>query len=298
MKNSIEKYKSGFIAIIGCPNVGKSTLNNALIGEKISIVSKKAQTTRHKINGVLTRGNEQFVFVDTPGFQIKYVSTMTRMMNRLVSKALMDVDIVVHVIEACKWNNEDNNLLEIIPKFKTVLLAINKIDLLKDKNLLLPFINNATKYYPYSSVIPISASKKYQLEPLLHDISKYLPYKEKIFDDDVLTDRPAKFFVSEIIREKVFRLVGDEIPYKCAVIIEKWDEQANLVYIYACIIVERITHRAILLGSHGLHMKRIATESRQDIVKLLDKKVYLEIYIKVCKNWSNKKEFLEIMGYE
>ncbi|AGF49157.1 GTPase Era [Candidatus Kinetoplastidibacterium galati] len=298
MKNSIEKYKSGFVAIIGCPNVGKSTLNNALIGEKISIVSKKAQTTRHKINGVLTRDNEQFVFVDTPGFQIKHVSTMNRMMNRLVSKALADVDVVVHVVEACKWTSEDDNLLEIIPKIKDVLLVINKIDLLKDKNLLLPFIDRITKYYPYKSVIPISASKKYQLESLLDNVAKLLPLNEKIFDDDVLTDRPTKFFVSEIIREKVFRLVGDEVPYKCAVIIEKWDENSDFVHIYACIIVERSTHRAILLGSHGLHMKRIATESRQDIVKLLDKKVYLEIYIKICNNWSNKKEYLENMGYE
>lgn len=298
MKNSIEKYKSGFIAIIGRPNVGKSTLNNALIGEKISIVSKKAQTTRHKINGVLTRDNEQFVFIDTPGFQIKHVSTMNRMMNRLVSKSLVDVDVVLHVIEACKWTKEDDNLLEIIPEIKNVLLVINKIDLLKDKNLLLPFIERINKNHPYKSVIPISAYKKYQLESLLEDTAKYLPYNGKIFDDDVLTDRPSKFFVSEIIREKVFRLVGDEIPYKCAVIIEKWDEQPNFIYIYACIIVERSTHRAILLGSHGLHMKRIATESRQDIVNFLDKKVYLEIYIKVCNNWSNKKEYLESIGYE
>ncbi|AGF48442.1 GTP-binding protein Era [Candidatus Kinetoplastibacterium oncopeltii TCC290E] len=298
MKNSIEEYKSGFVAIIGCPNVGKSTLNNALVGEKISIVSKKAQTTRHKINGVLTKDNEQFVFVDTPGFQTKHVSTMNSMMNRLVSKVLVDVDVVIHVIEACKWTKEDNNLLELIPEEKSVLLVINKIDLLKDKNLLLPFIDRVIKYYPYMSFIPISASKKYQIESLLYDVAKYLPYNQKIFDDDVLTDRPAKFFVSEIIREKIFRLVGDEIPYKCAVIIEKWDEKLNFICIYACIIVERSTHKAILLGSHGLHMKRIATESRQDIVSFLDKKVYLEIYIKVCSNWSNKKEYLENIGYE
>ncbi|AGF47004.1 GTP-binding protein Era [Candidatus Kinetoplastibacterium desouzaii TCC079E] len=291
-------YRAGFIAIVGRPNVGKSTLSNSLIGEKLSIVSRKSQTTRHRIKGVLTQENRQFVFIDTPGFQLKYLSTLNRMMNRVVSQELLDVDIILHVIEAGKWIEDDSKLLEIIPDSKIVILVLNKIDLIKDKNSLLPFISNLMKIYNYKAFVPISALRNNQIDYLLNEISSYLPIRNKIFNDDYLTDRSSSFFVSEILREKIFRLTGNEIPYECTTLVEKWEEKNNSCYLSICVFVRSNTHKAILLGHKGEKMKRIATESRQDIENFLNKKIYLEVYIKVKKKWINDRSLLTNLGYE
>ncbi|WP_204319056.1 GTPase Era [Pelistega ratti] len=291
-------FKTGFIAVVGRPNVGKSTLINALIGSKISIVSRKAQTTRHRIHGVLTQNNTQFVFVDTPGFQTRHGGAMNRMMNRVVTQTLADVDVVVHVVEAGKWSEGDENVVPLLPSSKKCILVISKVDLLKNKNDIFAFTTKILQKFPYDAIVPLSAVKGVQLDILLDEIAQRLPEGEPMFDEEAMTDRSVRFITGELIREKIFRLVGDELPYASTVQIEKWDETEEGVHINACVVVERESHKPILLGAKGLHMKRIATEARQDIREMLDKPVFLEIYIKVRKGWSDKESALRDLGYE
>ncbi|MGB3432347.1 GTPase Era [Achromobacter sp.] len=291
-------FRTGFVAIVGRPNVGKSTLTNALIGSKISIVSRKAQTTRHRIHGVLTREHEQFVFVDTPGFQTRHGGAMNRMMNRVVTQALADVDVVVHVVEAGKWSEGDAKLLPLLPAPERTILVVSKIDALKNRDDLFAFVSKIMALHPYGAVVPVSATKKQQLDQLLEEIASRLPEGEAMFEEDTLTDRPMRFIAAELVREKIFRLVGDELPYGCTVVIEQWEETSKGASINACVVVERDSHKPILLGTGGMHMKRIATEARQDIAKLLDKPVHLEVYIKVRKGWSDREGALRDLGYE
>ncbi|WP_241118865.1 GTPase Era [Achromobacter xylosoxidans] len=291
-------FRTGFVAIVGRPNVGKSTLTNALIGSKISIVSRKAQTTRHRIHGVLTRDHEQFVFVDTPGFQTHHGGAMNRMMNRVVTQALADVDVVVHVVEAGKWSEGDAKLLPLLPAPERTILAVSKIDALKNRDELFAFVSKIMALHPFGAVVPVSATKNQQLDQLLQEIAARLPEGEPMFEEDTLTDRPMRFIAAELVREKIFRLVGDELPYGCTVVIEQWEETDKGARIAACVVVERDSHKPILLGTGGMHMKRIASEARQDIAKLLDKPVHLEIYIKVRKGWSDRESALRDLGYE
>ncbi|MBO9357205.1 GTPase Era [Bordetella petrii] len=291
-------FRTGFIAVVGRPNVGKSTLTNALIGSKISIVSRKAQTTRHRIHGVLTREHEQFVFVDTPGFQTRHGGAMNRMMNRVVTQALAEVDVVVHVVEAGKWTDGDAKLLPLLPDARRTILVISKIDALKRRDDLFAFVSKIMALHAYDAVVPVSALKAQQLDQLLEEIAKRLPEGEPLFEEDTLTDRPVRFIAAELLREKIFRLVGDELPYGCTVVIEQWEETDKAARVAACVVVERDSHRPILLGAGGEHMKRIATEARQDIAKLLDKPVHLEVYIKVRKGWSDRESALRDLGYE
>jgi len=293
-----EPFHCGFVAIVGRPNVGKSTLANALIGSKISIVSRKAQTTRHRIHGVLTREHDQFVFVDTPGFQTRHGGAMNRMMNRVVTQALADVDVVVHVVEAGKWSEGDAKLLPLLPTGEKTILVVNKVDALKNKNDMFAYVGKIMQQHAYSAVVPVSALRGVQLEQLLAEIGARLPQGEPMFEADTLTDRPVRFIAAELLREKIFRLVGDELPYGCTVVIEQWDEDERTARVAACIVIERESHRPILLGAKGAHMKRIASEARQDIAKLLDKQVYLEVYIKVRKGWSDREGALRELGYE
>lgn len=291
-------FRTGFVAIVGRPNVGKSTLTNALIGSKISIVSRKAQTTRHRIHGVLTRDHEQFVFVDTPGFQTRHGGAMNRMMNRVVTQALADVDVVVHVVEAGKWSECDAKLLPLLPAPERTILVVSKIDALKNRDELFAFVSKIMALHPFGAVVPVSATKNQQLDQLLQEIATRLPEGEPMFEEDTLTDRPMRFIAAELVREKIFRLVGDELPYGCTVVIEQWEETDKGARIAACVVVERDSHKPILLGTGGMHMKRIASEARQDIAKLLDKPVHLEIYIKVRKGWSDRESALRDLGYE
>lgn len=291
-------FRCGFVAMVGRPNVGKSTLSNALVGAKISIVSRKAQTTRHRIQSVLTREHEQFIFVDTPGFQTRHGGTMNRMMNRVVTQTLADVDVVVHVVEAGKWGEGDDQILPLLRKARHTILAINKVDLLKNKADLLPYIAEVSTKHAYDAVVPVSAERLVQLDTLLSEVARFLPEGEPMFEEDMLTDRSMRFIAAEIIREKIFRLVGDELPYSSTVMIEEWEENESSARIAACVYVEREGHRPILLGAGGEHMKRIASESRQDIERLLEKPVYLNVYIKVRRGWSDKESSLRELGYE
>jgi GTP-binding protein Era len=291
-------FRCGYVAIIGRPNVGKSTLLNALVGAKISIVSRKAQTTRHRIQGVLTREHEQFVFLDTPGFQTRHAGTMNRMMNRVVSQSLSNVDVVVQVVEAGKWSEGDSNLLPMLPPAAKTILAVNKTDLLKDRDSLFPYVQKIVATHPFDAVIPVSAAKSRQLDHLLDEIALRLPEGEAMFEADTLTDRPARFIAAELVREKIFRLVGDELPYGSTVVIEQWEESEGHVRIAACVIVDRDSHRPILIGANGDRMKRIATEARQDIAKMLDKPIHLEVYVKVRRGWADRENALRDLGYE
>jgi len=247
---------------------------------------------------VLTREHEQFIFVDTPGFQTRHGGAMNRMMNRVVTQALSQVDVTVHVVEAGKWSEGDAKLLPLLPSPERTVLAISKIDQLKSKNDLFAFVSKIMALHPFGAVIPVSAVKNKQLEPLLTEIAARLPEGEAMFEEDTLTDRPMRFIAAELIREKIFRLVGDELPYGCTVVIEQWEETNKGAHIAACIVIERDSHKPILLGARGEHMKRIATEARQDMVKLLEKPVHLEVYIKVRKGWSDRESALRDLGYE
>ena len=291
-------FHTGFVAIIGRPNVGKSTLMNKLIGQKVSITSKKAQTTRHRINGVLTQDNTQYIFVDTPGFQTKHGGALNRVLNRNVSQALGEVDVVVWVIEAMKFTQQDEAVLKILPRETPVILVINKVDALEKKNDLLPFVQKVSGQFNFAQIIPVSAKNGVQTDVLLSEIKPYLPENPAFFDEDDITDRPTRFLATEIIREKIFRLSGDEVPYGCTVEIEQFQEDGKMYRIAAAILVERDAHKAMLIGKDGERLKRIASESRVDMERLFGCKVFLEVWIKVRQGWADSESSLRKLGYE
>jgi len=294
----MKKIRSGYIAIVGRPNVGKSTLLNRLVGEKISIVSRKAQTTRHRITGIVTTDESQFVFVDTPGFQTKYGNALNRAMNRGVTQTLSDVDLVLFVIEAGRYDAKDQAVLRLLPKDRPVILVINKTDQLKDRTALLPFLAQVSVDHDYAAIVPISATKGKQTDELLAEARKHLPNEGLMFPEDDLTDKSERFLAAEYIREKVFRLLGDELPYATTVEIEKFEIEGNLRRIFAAIVVDRDGHKAIVIGKGGESLKRIASEARQDMERLFGDKVYLEIWVKVKSGWNDDERLLKSLGYE
>ena len=294
----MDEIKSGVVAIIGRPNVGKSTLLNRLIGEKISIVSRKAQTTRHRIMGILTRPDAQFVFVDTPGFQTRHTNALNRVMNRGIRQALAEVDAVVWVVDAECFDARDKAIIRILPEEMPVILAVNKVDQFKDKNKLLPLLSDLSREFSFSAIVPISATTGKQIEDLLAEIRKHLPHSERLFSEDDITDKSERFLAAEYIREKLFRLVGDELPYASTVEIENFKMDGKLRRISAAIIVDRPAHKGIIIGKGGELLKRIASEARQDMERLFDGKVFLEVFVKVKSGWSDDERLLRSLGYE
>ena len=292
------QLKSGTIAIVGRPNVGKSTLLNRLIGEKISIVSRKAQTTRHRIMGILTRPDAQFVFVDTPGFQTKHTNALNRAMNRGVKQALSEVDVVIFVMDADHFDARDKSVVDLLPEDRPVVLAINKVDQCKDKSKLLPLLSDMASRFPFAAIVPISAARGSQLDDLLAEVRKHLPNEEMLFGEDEITDKSERFLAAEYIREKLFRLVGDELPYAATVEVEKFELDGTLRRINAAIVVDREGHKGIVIGKGGATLKRIATEARQDMERLFDSKVFLEIFVKVKSGWTDDERLLKSLGYE
>jgi GTP-binding protein Era len=290
--------KSGYVAIVGKPNVGKSTLLNRLIGQKISIVSRKAQTTRHRITGILTRPDAQFVFVDTPGFQTRHAGALNRAMNRGVTQALADVDVVILVIEAGHFDARDKAVIRLLPKDRPVVLAINKVDQIKDKAVLLPVLAGLAEEFPFAAIVPVSAAKAVQTEDLLDEVKKHLSSGEILFGEDEITDRSERFLAAEFIREKLFRLLGDELPYASTVQIEKFELDGALRRISATIIVDRAAHKGIVIGARGETLKRIATEARQDMEQLFDGQVFLEVFVQIKSGWSDDERLLKSLGYE
>jgi GTP-binding protein Era len=294
----MKKLRSGYIAIVGRPNVGKSTLLNRLVGEKISIVSRKAQTTRHRITGIVTTADAQYVFVDTPGFQTKFANALNRAMNRGVTQTLSDVDLVLFVVEAGRYDAKDQAVVRLLPKDRPVILVVNKTDQFKDRNDLLPFLAQVSAEHDYAAIVPVSATKGRQTDVLLSEARKHLPNEGLMFPEDDLTDKSERFLAAEYVREKVFRLLGDELPYSTTVEIEKFEIEGNLRRIFAAIVVDRDSHKAIVIGKGGESLKRIASEARQDMERLFDGKVYLEVWVKVKSGWNDDERLLKSLGYE
>jgi GTP-binding protein Era len=291
-------HRAGFVAIVGRPNVGKSTLLNKLIGQKISITSRKAQTTRHRISGIRTDPDTQFIFVDTPGFQRKYVSALNRALNRTVTETLTDVDVIVFVIETLRFGPADQELLRLLPLRKPVILAINKIDNQQDKTRLLPFIKDVAARFAFAEIIPLSAKQGTQIDALLVAVRRQLSEGPLLFDKDQITDRNTRFLAAEFIREKIFRLSGEELPYATSVVIEQWEEVGNLTRIHAAIVVDKPNHKAIIIGKQGEKLKRIGTDARLDLEKLLETKVFLSLFVKVKSGWADDQVMLKQLGYE
>ncbi|MBI4807783.1 MAG: GTPase Era [Nitrosomonadales bacterium] len=293
-----QNFHSGFIAIVGRPNVGKSTLLNHLIGQKISITSRKAQTTRHRITGILTEDKTQFVFVDTPGFQTQHTNALNRGMNRVVTSSLREVNVVLFVLEARHFDERDQQVMELLPQDRPVILVINKADLLDDKAELLPFIEKISLLRHFAAIVPISARQGKQLDTLLDAIRPYIPEGEHLYAEDEITDRNERFLAAELLREKVFRFTGEELPYSVSVVIEQFKLEGKLRRINAAILVDKEAHKAMLIGSKGEKLKEIATQARLDMEKLFDGKVFLEVFVKVRSGWADSAQMLKSLGYE
>lgn len=291
-------FRCGYIAIVGRPNVGKSTLMNALIGAKVSITSRKAQTTRHRITGIQTVENAQFIYVDTPGFQTRHSNALNKTLNKTVSNTLTASDVILFVVEAGTFSAADKQVLDLIPGNVPCILVINKSDRIKDKAVLLPFAQQVATQHNFSAVVPVSAKQKFQLDNLQGEIKKYLPENQPIFGEDDITDRSEKFLAAEIVREKVFRLVGDELPYTSTVLIEKFEQEGDLRRIFAAILVERDTHKSMVIGQKGARLKEISTQARLDMERLFGGPVYLEIWVKVKSGWADNEAGLRAYGYE
>ena len=281
--------------------MGKSTLLNALVGQKVSITSSKAQTTRHRITGIRTTGATQFVFVDTPGFQMRYAAALNRTLNKTVHSVLADVDVVLFVVEAGRFGLDDAKVLSLMPSgeyAKPVFLIANKLDAVHRRAELAPWLKGMQDRHAFAEFVPLTAKKDADVQRLLGIVEPYLPTQPWFYEEDALTDRSDRFLASEIIREKLFRLMGDELPYTSTVIIDKYEEEGGLRRIAASIVVERDAHKGMVIGGNGERLKRIGSEARQELEKLLDAKVFLEIWVKVRSGWADDEEHLRSYGYE
>ncbi len=291
-------FRCGYIAIVGRPNVGKSTLMNALIGAKVSITSRKAQTTRHRITGIQTGADAQFIYIDTPGFQTRHSNALNKTLNRTVTNTLTAADVILFVIEAGTFGAADKQVMDLLPPSVPTILVLNKSDRSKDKTILMPFAQSVSSQHDFSAVVPVSAKQRFQLEDLQEEIKRFLPCNPRMFDEEDITDRSEKFLASEIVREKVFRFVGDELPYTSTVLIEKFEQEGNLRRIFAAILVERDSHKSMVIGQKGARLKEISTQARLDMERLFGGPVYLEIWVKVKSGWADNEAGLRAYGYE
>ncbi|STX51871.1 GTP-binding protein Era [Legionella busanensis] len=289
----------GYIALVGRPNVGKSTLLNHILQCKVSITSRKPQTTRHSILGIHTVDEYQFVYVDTPGIHQNQKKAINRLMNKTASSVLRDVDVAVFIVDGTHWTEEDEKVLKLIAQAEVpCILAINKIDKIADKGQLLPWIEKISQYHSFAAIIPLSAKTGAQVEELQKCLKDFLPEGPHLFADDQFTDRSTRFLCAELIREKVFRLCGQEIPYSTTVEIESFKEEEKLVRIHALIMLDKANHKPIIIGEKGQKLKDIATAARLDIEKLLGKKVFLQCWCKIKSGWSDNERFLKQLGYD
>jgi GTP-binding protein Era len=291
-------HRCGTVAIVGRPNVGKSTLLNALVGQKLSITSSKPQTTRHQVTGVLTQPDAQFVFVDTPGFQTRHANALTRTMNRAVRGALDAVDVVVLVVEAGRLDDADRAVVRLLPRRVPVVLVVNKADRLPHPERMLPFLKAAGEAFDFAAIVPVSASKGRRLGELLATLAPLLPEQPPMFEADTLTDRSERFLAAELVREKLFRQLGEEVPYGSTVTIERFEEEGRLRRIHAAIVVEKDNHKAIVIGRDGAKLKAIATAARRDMEKLFGGKVFLELWVKVRRGWTEDEAVLRRLGID
>lgn len=294
--------RCGLVAIVGRPNVGKSTLLNALVGQKISITSRKAQTTRHRITGVRSLGDTQYVFVDTPGFQtrhtVKGTGALNRNLNKTVQSVLADVDVVLFVVEAGRFGLDDAQVLALVPPATPTVLVANKLDLVRRRAELAPWLKSMQERHPFAEFVPLAARDEADAERLLAILRPYLPEQPWFYDEEALTDRSERFLASEIVREKLFRLTGDELPYTSTVVIDEFKEEGALRRISASIIVEREAHKGMVIGEKGERLKRIGTDARVELERLMDSKVFLELWVKVRSGWADDEARLRSYGYE
>jgi GTPase len=291
-------FRAGTVAIVGRPNVGKSTLLNQLVGAHVSITSRKAQTTRHRILGVRTDEHAQLVFVDTPGFQTRFSNALNRAMNRSVTSTLAGVDAIVLVVEAWEWDERDDPVMALIPPGVPVILALNKVDRVKDKAKLAKLLAACNAKRDFAALVPVSAEKGTQVKALADEVAKLLPVAEPLYAPDAITDRSERFLAAELIRERLFRLLGDELPYTLAVVVEEFKEEGTLRRISASIYVDRQGHKAIVIGEKGATLKRIGTEARVAMEALFGGKVFLELWVKVKSGWADSEATVRQWGYE
>jgi GTP-binding protein Era len=293
-------YQAGFAAVIGRPNVGKSTIMNELLGQKLSITSHKPQTTRHRIHGIHTTDQHQIVYVDTPGMHLGGQKSINQYMNRAAKSAFADVDVILFVVEAGRWTDEDQAVANQLKGIDIpVVVVVNKIDKFKNKEALFPYIQQVSEKVQMDSLIPVSAYQKNGLERIVETVLKHLPKQPPIFPEDYITDRSTRFLAAEIIREKLMRTLGDEVPYGATVEIEefKYDDQEGRWVIHALILVERPGQKKIVIGKKGEQIKKMGTQARKDLVALLDARVHLELWVKVKENWSDDARALASLGY-
>ena len=292
------EFRCGYIGLVGRPNVGKSTLLNRMVGQKISITSRKPQTTRHRILGIKTTDTAQMIFVDTPGLHKAEKNRMNRFMNKAALTTIQDVDLILFMIDAGKWTGEDDTVLDYIRRSRRpVILLINKVDRSKDKATLLPIIREVSEKYAFTDVIPISARQGDNLEVLEEKITAMLPASPPIFDPEQVTDRSMRFIAAESIREKLMRGLGQEVPYQLTVEIERYREEKNFIQINAVIWVERDNQKAIVIGKQGSRLKEAGTQARKELEKMTDKKVNLELWVKVRSGWLDDERSLRSLGY-
>jgi len=310
------------IAIVGRPNVGKSTLLNALVASHVSITSSKPQTTRNRVLGVATRADAQFVFVDTPGLQYRHRNLLTRRMNAGIGAAMHGVDAIVMVVDAQGWQQDDDAVLRLLPRPPAqgtdvgpqsagaagaapadappsrAVLVLSKTDTLRDKSALLPLMASASARYPFAAIVPVSAARGWQLDDLFEALRKLLPGGMPLFDQDQITDRSVRFLAAELVREQAFRLLGDELPYGLAVAIEGWEESAGRAVVSALILVERESQRGIVIGAGGAKLRQIGQKARVAMERMLGKPVYLQTHVRVMAGWSNDARSLDRLGVE
>ena len=290
-------FRCGQVAVVGRPNVGKSTLVNQLVGERVSITSKKAQTTRHRVTGIRTTKSAQFVFVDTPGIQAKHASRLNARMNRAARESLAQVDAIIVVIEAGRTTDADRDVVALLPRDASVVAALSKIDRLRDPNLLLPQMRDLAPLFPFAAIVPVSAEKDRGLDLLADAVEKLLPLRAALYDEDAITDRDERFLAAEFIREKIFRLLGDEVPYATTVAIESFKQEGELRRIEASVYVDRASQKAILVGQGGAQMKHIGSQARADMERLFGGKVFLTLWVRVKRGWADDDALLARLGY-
>jgi GTPase len=292
-------FRSGYVALVGRPNVGKSTLLNRILGQKVSITSRRPQTTRHRILGIKTGAQVQAVYVDTPGLHLGGKRAMNRYMNRAASDALQDVDVVVFVVEGTRWTDEDELVLEKLRQVNCpVILAINKIDRLADKKALLPYLQQVSRHMDFTQIIPLSAKQGSQVDELEQAVEALLPESTPFYPEDQVTDRSMRFMAAELVREKLFRKLGQELPYGITVEIEQFKEEDDLFRINALIWVERDSQKAIVIGKQGALLREVGRESRIDMEETFGQKVFLELWVKVKEGWADDERALRSLGYD
>ena len=294
-----EQLRCGYVAIVGRPNVGKSTLLNYLLGQKISITSRKPQTTRHRVLGIKTEGSHQIIFVDTPGLHKAEEKAINRYMNRAASSTLRDVDVVLFVVDRTAWTEEDDMVLaRVVQSGLPTLLVVNKVDLLQDKSLLLPHLQALAEKAPFAAIVPVSALRRQNLADLETEILRLLPESDHFFPEEQITDRSQRFLAAEIVREKIMRQLGDELPYAVTVEIEAFAREGDILHISAVIFVERKGQKKILIGEGGARLRSIGTDARQDMEALFDSRVMLRLWVKVKSGWSDDERALRSLGYD